>query len=263
LQLRTIDYALWIASPCVLIGVLIFMRKRGLSSRFPVFSGYLIFQIVTDILLLTIQPFSYAVYYYSYWVTTVVGILFTFALIDELFRVAFRNFAAMRNVGSSIFRWGVLLLLLAAILIVVEFPHVNGTYGISGAVLMGDRVARGMLGLMVMLLLLGARYLHIPVRSTLFGIALGFFVYMFGKVILDSITLQHFSYLRVTTRVSAVIYISSSLLWMFYARYGSGLPPRPTVQLGPDGDPMSQPRPLLDAINAMVEESMRKLAEKP
>lgn len=266
MHLRTIDYALWIAAPCVLSGVLIFLRKRGLSIEFPIFYGYLIFQIVTDILLLTIERFSYAVYCYAYWATTALGVLFTFALIDELFRVAFRNFTAVRNLGSYIFRWGLLLLLLAAAAAAVGFPHAGGSYGISGLVLMGDRVARAMLCLMAMLLLLGARYLYIPVRSTLFGIALGFFVYMLGKVVLDSITLQHFSWVLLTSRINTVVYIASCFLWMFYARYGSHLPCHSVAAVSSlsaaERGPLVGRRSLLEALNSTVEESMRK-AGKP
>lgn len=262
MHLRTIDYALWIAAPCVLSGVLIFLRKRGLSSEFPVFYGYLIFQIVTDILLLAIEPFSYAVYYYTYWATTVLGVLFTFALIDELFRVAFRNFAAVRNLGTYIFRWGVLLLLLAALTTAAGFPHANGPSGISGVVLMSDRVARAMLCLMAMLLLLGARKLCIPVRSTLFGIALGFFLYMFGEVVLDTVTLQHFSRLRLTSRINTMVYIASCFLWMFYAQYGIRLPFHSAAATSAlsagERDPLAGRRPLLEALNSIVEESMRK-----
>jgi hypothetical protein len=262
LHLRTIDYALWIATPCVLGGVLIFLRKRGLATEFPIFYGYLIFQIVTDILLLTIERLSYTVYYYTYWATTALGVLFTFALIDELFRIAFRNFTAVRNLGSYIFRWGVLLLLFAAFATAAGFPHTDGRYGISGVVLMSDRVARAMLCLMAMLLLLGARNLYIPIRSTLFGIALGFFIYMFGKVVLDSITLQHFSRVRITSRINTMVYISSCFLWMFYARYGSRLPSRPVTAASSfsaaERGPLAGRRSLLEALNSMVEESMSK-----
>lgn len=267
MHLRTIDYALWIAAPCVLSGVLIFLRRRGLSTELPIFSGYLIFQIVTDILLLTIEQFSYAIYYYTYWASTVLGVLFTFALIDELFRVAFRNLTAVRNLGTYIFRWGVSLLLLAAFATASGFPHANGPSGISGVVLMSDRVARAMLCLMAMLLLLGARKFYIPVRSTLFGIAVGFFVYMFGKVVLDSITLQHFSWVRLTSRINTVVYIGSCVLWMFYAQFGSRLPSRPVTAgssfSAAERGPLAGRRSLLEALNSIVEESMSKTGKTP
>lgn len=262
MQLRALDYLLWLSAPVVLSCALIFLRKRGLAAEFPIFHGYLIFQIVTDILLMAIERVSYALYYYTYWVIAALGVLFTFALIDELFRVAFRNFVAVRNVGSYIFRWGMLLLLLAAAGSALGLPHAEGPYGISRLVLFGDRGARAMLCLLAMLLLLGARYLHIPASSTLFGIALGFVIYMFAKVVLDSFALRHFSYAGVINRINSAIYLSSCALWMFYARYGSRLPYRSATSASSfsaaEGDPLSGRRPLLEALNTLVEESMRK-----
>jgi hypothetical protein len=262
LQLRALDYLLWVSAPVMLTCALVFMRKRDLAAELPIFHGYLIFQIVTDVLLMAIERTSYAVYYYTYWVVAALGVLFTFALIDELFRVAFRNFTAVRNVGSYIFRWGVLLLLLAAAGSTVGLPHSEGPSGVSTLVLVGDRGARAMLCLLAMLLLLGARYLHIPTSSTLFGIALGFVNYMFAKVVLDSIALRHPSYVSVINRTSSAVYLSSCVLWMLYTRYGSRLPSHPVTAASSfsadERGPLAGRRSLLEALNSMVEESMSK-----
>lgn len=112
-----------------------------------------------------------------------------------------------------------------------------------------------MLFLLTALLLLGARSLRIPARSTLFGITLGFAIYMLGKVLLDSIALQQVQQANVITRISGSVYLSSCLLWLLYAICGQELPPRPTVDALYHS---SVPAPsLIDTINAMVERSMR------
>ncbi len=184
------------------------------------------------------------------------AVLFTFAIIDELFRLAFRNLTAVRNLGSYIFRWGTMILLLAACVDTLSFSSSTRMVGFSGLILTGDRAARAMLCLLAFLLLLGARHLRIPVRSTLFGITLGFLIYMFSKVFLDTIAMQHLRSPNFINRISGAVYLTSCLLWLFYAKYGEPLPQA-------EGSLQSGTAPsLIDAINAMVEQSMHR-AGKP
>ncbi len=259
LRLHAFDYLLWIAAPCLQGLVLFFLRKRGLSIQFPIFYKYIAFQIATDLLLLIVQPNSYWLYYYSYWTITAVSVLFTFALIDELFRVAFRDFSALRNLGSSIFRWGASLLLLVVLATTLSFPRDQRIGDLSSLIVASDRGARGMICLLALLLLLGARYLRIPAGSCLFGIALGFLTYTFFKVIVDSAILQRVSSDHAFSTVNSLVYLSSCGLWIVYAKYGALLPEHvlrdePTM---PEGRAAAG-QPLLEVINSIVEQSMRK-----
>ena len=259
LGLHAFDYVLWIAAPCLQACVLFFMRKRGLATQFPMFCKYIAFQIVTDVLLLMVQPISYWLYYYVYWTITAVSVLVTFALIDELFRVAFRNFSAIRNLGSSVFRWGASLLLLGAIATTLGSTGDQRIGHLSSLILAADRGARAMICLLALLLLLGARYLRIPTLSCLFGIALGFAAYTFFKVFVDSAILQRFSSDHTVSQVNSIVYLSSCVLWVFYAKHGIRLPDH-VVQdqpLLPEGRAATG-QPLLEVINSMVEHSMQK-----
>jgi hypothetical protein len=259
LRLHAFDYVLWIAAPCLQGCVLYYLRKRGLSSQFPMFCKYMVFQIVTDALLLIVQPISYWLYYYVYWTITAVSVLVTFALIDELFRLAFRNFSAIRNLGSSIFRWGTSVLLLGAITATLSFTHDQKLSGLSSLILAADRGARGMICLLALLLLLGARYLRIPTLSCLFGIALGFVTYTFFKVFVDSAILQHVSSAHAISQVNSIVYLSSCVLWIFYAKNGIPLPDHQLREESsmPEGRAATG-QPLLEVINSMVEHSMQK-----
>lgn len=259
LRLHAFDYVLWMATPCLQGCVLFFLRKRRVSIQFPIFYNYTAFQILTALLLLAVESGSYFYYYYSYWTVAAISVLFTFALIDELFRVAFRNFIAIRNLGSSVFRWGTSLLLLGAVAATLSFTRDQRIGGLSSLILVCDRSARGMIFLLAVLLLLGARYLHIPARSCLFGIALGFVTFMFFKVFVDSAILQRFSPNYAASRVNSIVYLSSCVLWILYAKYGALLPDRllRDKPLMPEGRAAAG-QPLIEVINAMVEHSMQK-----
>jgi hypothetical protein len=254
-HLHALDYVLWVAAPCLEAGVLFFMHRRGLAAQLPFFYGYITFQAVTDVSLLITERLSYVAYFYSYWAVTILSVAFTFAIIDELFRVAFRDFAAIRNLGTSIFRWAALMVLIAAVLTAFSFLNDNHLAGFSGLVVMADRSARAMLCLLALLLLLGARQLHISRHSILFGIATGFVLYMLAKVALDSIALMHLASSLMVTRINSLFYLSSCVLWLLYAMYGERLP-EPLELRGATG-PLLDRTNVIDAINRIVEESMR------
>src|SRR5450755_3374339 len=108
MHLHILDYVLWLTSPCLQVGLVIVMRRRGLDHQFPFFFAYAMLQVVSVAFLVTMERISYAVYYYSYWIVAVFCVLISFALIDELFKSGFRRFAALRNLGGTVFRWAVL-----------------------------------------------------------------------------------------------------------------------------------------------------------
>jgi hypothetical protein len=259
MHLHALDYVLWVITPCLQIAVLAVLRARGLERKFRFFYWYTVFQVASDIYLLAAQGLSYRLYFYSYWIGAALSVLFTFALIDELFRLAFRDLNAIRNLGSYVFRWGMGILLLATCVNALSFSGDSRVAGFSGLILTGDRTARAMLFLLALLLLLGASQLRIPARSTLFGITLGFVIYMFSKVLLDTIALRHFRTPNLITRVSGVVYLSSCLLWLLYAKYGEEMPHSGEAI---SGAYFPAPRTsLIDTINAMVEHSMDRLGK--
>lgn len=259
MHLHAIDYVLWVITPCLQIAVLAALRARGTERNFPFFYWYTAFQVASDVYLLVTQSLSYRLYFYSYWIGAALSVLLTFALIDELFRLAFRDLNALRNLGSYVFRWGVGILLLAACVNALSFSGDSRLAGLSGLILTGDRTARAMLFLLALLLLLGASQLRIPARSTLFGITLGFVIYMFSKVLLDTVALRNFHTPNLITRASSAVYLSSCLLWLLYAKFGKPIPDAgQTLSPAYSAEPRTS---LIDTINLMVEQSMDRLGK--
>ncbi len=254
MHLHALDYVLWLAAPGLQVFVLFFMHKRGLAVQLPFFYAYIIFQAVTDLYLLIVDHFSYSAYFYSYWIVTALTVLFTFTIILELFRVAFRNFAAIQNIGTAVFRWGALLVLIAALL--TAFRQ-KTSFGVIESILLADRSARAMLCLLTLLLLLGARHLRISRRSILYGIAMGFVVYMLAKVVLDSVALMHLASWRTLRHISSLSYLSACALWLIYAACADKLPDSLTEQRAAT-DRFPEGQNLMDQINSIVEESIRK-----
>jgi hypothetical protein len=258
MHLHALDYVLWVATPSLQGCVIYFLRKRGLASEFPLFYAYNILQFTTDIFLLCVERISYTFYFYSYWVVTAATVVLTFALIDELFRLAFRNYDALRSVGSQVFRWILLVAFLAAVGMALTLPSARGTVSYADFILMADRCARIMLCLWALLLVIGSSFMRISRRSMLFSIALGIVIFAFSKIVIDSFVLSHAGPSHLGSRINSCMYMASCTIWLFYAAYGEGLPIYEPLLGVPNSDQNDTQenednRSLLDVINDTVD----------
>jgi hypothetical protein len=257
MQLHALDYVLWGAVLCVQGGLVTLLYRRGLFREYRYFFYYNVLQVASDLFLLPIQRLSYKVYFFAYWIVIAVTIVLTFALVDELFGLTFREYAALRDLGAHIFRWGILLVALAASItaFTVSDGHKPGNW-LMEAILTGDRAAQLMLLLLTILLLSGARFLHLSWRSQLVGFTAGVLLFTLSKVVVDTIVLGISGSAAAIRRVDTVAYLASCTLWAVYARYGESLP-KAAVRPSAEGDGDGDKRPLMDSLNDIVERSLR------
>ncbi|MDP9263555.1 MAG: hypothetical protein M3O85_04440, partial [Acidobacteriota bacterium] len=108
---------LWVGGSALSLAVVVAMVRRKLHGEFPFFFSYAAFQVVSAPLLWTLYHRGvYADYFYAYWVTSALGIGLGLTVLYEIFQHAFRPYAALRGLGSMIFRWAALVLLLVAVI---------------------------------------------------------------------------------------------------------------------------------------------------
>src|SRR5919197_3106172 len=108
-------YVLWFAHP-VLQGVLAgIMLRRKLHRTFPNFFSYVVFQIAVFTILYPLRdPRFYTPFYYLSWGTTAVSVILGFRVIHEIFLDVFRPYHTLRDLGSVLFKWAGLVMLLVA-----------------------------------------------------------------------------------------------------------------------------------------------------
>lgn len=174
MHLRPTDYVIWVTGPLLQIGVLIAMVRRGLHRDYPYFFNYTILQVVGEPILYFIYPRSYPVYFYAYYFNIALSVLISFAVLQEIFRDAFRPYEALRDLSVILFRWSALVVLLVAVMWAINTSHKSENGGIVDAILLAERSVRLMQCGLVFFLLLFSEYLGISRRSLLFGISLGF-----------------------------------------------------------------------------------------
>ena len=221
MHLHALDYVLWLSSTCLQAGVLVAMHRRALHRVFPYFYLYTVVQVISAPLLIVLMfRASFAAYYYVYWIVAFVCVLIAFALIKELFESAFQQFAAIRDLGSRVFRWALLVVVFATIAMAVSNRVTSGPSAMHQSILMADRSGRIMLCALAVLLLAGSRYLRISRRSTLFGIALGFAIFSMTKVIIETILLRSPHLGGPLSQLNSFAYCCAGVVWLLYCWFG-------------------------------------------
>ena len=111
--------------------------------------------------------------FYLSWVSTAISVALGFKVIHEAFLDAFRPFHTLRDLGTVLFKWAGLVMLLVAGVVSVS-TNSSDTVPWVQAILTAQRCVRIIQVGMVLFLLFFARYLGVSRRQHSFGIALGF-----------------------------------------------------------------------------------------
>ena len=217
MQLHLIDYVFWFAAPLLQAGVLVCMFRRGLHRDYPFFFNYTILQVVSVPILALVNPYSYKVYYYAYYVNVGLSVLLSFAVLQEIFQDAFRPYEALRDLGVILFRWSALVVLLVGVMWAISAAHKPDYDRVQDVILLADRGLRLMQCGLVFFLLLFSEYLGIPHRSLLFGISLGFgFFAAVNMLVVTGASHRGILHHATLSQINSAAYLVAVVIWFGY-----------------------------------------------
>jgi len=172
-KIKVLYYALWIAHPVLQTGIAALMLQRGLHRKFKFFFGYILIQLITFAALFPAMWHNYSAAFYVYWICDALSVAFGFAVIHEVFVDVFRAFHTLRDLGTVLFKWAGLVMLLVAGVVSVS-TNSSHTAPWMQAIITSQRCVRMVQVGMVLFLLFFAHYVGVSRRQHSFGIALGF-----------------------------------------------------------------------------------------
>lgn len=172
-KIKVFYYALWIAHPILLTGIAALMLRRGLHRKFKFFFGYILTQLLTFAIVFPAYFHSPTILFYGYWACDALSVAFGFAVIHEVFVDVFRFFHTLQDLGTVLFKWAGLVMLLVAAVVSVS-TNSSEIAPWMQAIITSQRCVRMIQIGMVMFLLFFAHYLGVSRRQHSFGIALGF-----------------------------------------------------------------------------------------
>src|ERR1700719_4907165 len=173
-KIKILYYVLWIAHPLLEAGIAIAMLRSNLHRKFMYFFAYVVTQILSfAIIFPAYLRHNYSAYFYLYWISNAINVFLGFKIIHEIFLDVFKPFHTLRDLGSVLFKWAGLVMLLVAGVVSVSTRSSDIAPWVE-AIMTAQRCVRIIQVGMVMFLLSFARYLGVNRRQHSFGIALGF-----------------------------------------------------------------------------------------
>ncbi len=142
MHLTATDYIFWLAGPILQFGVLVTMIRRGLYKDYPYFFNYTILQVVSEPILYGLHRYSDTLYFYTYYVNIALSVLISFAVLQEIFKDAFRPYEALRDLSVILFRWSALVVLLVGVMWAITASRRTDNGAVIDAILLGERAVR-------------------------------------------------------------------------------------------------------------------------
>jgi hypothetical protein len=172
-NVKILFYVLWFAQPLVQTVIAVAMFRRGQHREFKFFFAYVVAQILTFAVNCPTYLYSPSAYFYISWFATAISVGLGFMVIHEAFLDVFRPFHTLRDLGTVLFKWAGLVMLLVAGVVSVS-TRSSDTAPWVEAIMTAQRCVRIIQVGMVLFLLFFARYLGVNRRQHSFGIAMGF-----------------------------------------------------------------------------------------
>jgi hypothetical protein len=192
------------------------MLRRGLHKDYPYFLNYTILAIISEPILWVLYGHSYTAYYYAYWVNLGLSVIISFAVLQEIFKDAFRPYEALRDLGVILFRWSALVVLLVGVMWAINAGHKSENGSVTDVILLAERSVRIMQCGLVFFLLLFSEYLGISRRSFLFGVSLGFGLFAAVNMLVLTGLVQGGLRQSTLSKINSAAYMVAALIWFGY-----------------------------------------------
>jgi hypothetical protein len=214
-KIRLLYYALWFAQPAIQLVIAAIMIRRGLHKKFKFFFGYILVQLISFCVVYPAYARGSSASYYLFWGCEVFSVAFGFAVIHEVFVDVFRVFHTLRDLGTVLFKWAGVVMLLVGVVVSVSANTMNMPPWVQ-AIITSQRCVRIIQVGMVLFLLFFSSYLGVSRKQHSFGIALGFGAFALIELVLISSWMgKHVAELWMNI-LNMIAYDGSLLVWLGY-----------------------------------------------
>jgi hypothetical protein len=174
MYLESTFQVLWFAHPLLQSAAAGVMIWRKLYRKFPIFFAYLISQVFFFGIIYAAYTWgSYREYFYGYWTCSIISLIIGFKVIHEIFLDVFRPYHSLKDLGTVLFKWAALVMVLVAI-VVAASSSVSTDGPLVESVITVQRCVRVIQVGLVLLLLVFSKYVGVSWRQFSFGVSLGF-----------------------------------------------------------------------------------------
>jgi energy-converting hydrogenase Eha subunit E len=149
-----------------------------------------------------------------YWISTAIDVVFEFKIIHEVFLDAFRPYFALQDLGTALFKWAALIMVLVAAVLISISPSWNDP--LVKTIIVAHRCVRVVQCGIVLFLLAFSKHVGFSWKRQGFGIALGFGLYAGVELVTNAlISGEHISQDMVNVANLGVFNVCVAL-WLAY-----------------------------------------------
>lgn len=263
-QLQT---ALWVAQPVLSTAVALVMYRRRQHKVFPVFFAYTVTQIFAFVVQFTVYEMAASrAYFCTFWAGAVINLIFEFKIIHEIFLDVFRPYHALKDLGTSLFKWAALVMVLVSAVLISSDSGWADPIGRNILVL--KRCVQVIQCGMVLFLLAFCKPLGVSWRRPSFGIAIGFGICATCQLVSYALfSGGHFS--NETLNIATMsVYNVGVAIWLSYLtlnRRDVGMPilvPQRWDNALMEIHPHSEPESLIPMFEHMVDRAFSKTQDR-
>ena len=217
MHLTPLHYVLWMSGPALQALVCVAMVRRQLVGGCPWFFAYTFFHTFREgVLFYVYHRTTPANYFWAYWIGQALSAALGFAVIYEIYGNVFRQYDAIRRLGSLLFRWAAAVLLIVTVVVAASSQGSEANRAVE-AVITLERSVRVIQCGLLFLLFAFASYFGLSWKHYVFGIALGFGVFVSVEMAAITLRGQLGPIARGTwTLVNSAAYYCAILIWVGY-----------------------------------------------
>src|SRR5579884_391944 len=211
-----IQLLLWVAQPILLAPVAYVMFRRQQQKDFPVFFSFAIVQLLVFSVEFPVYHLAdYRAYFFTYWVATIINLILDFKIIHEIFLDIFRPYHALKDLGTALFKWAALIMILVSVVLISTNPI--WTDPVARGILLLQRCMRVIQCGLVLFLLAFCSHLSVSWRNQSFGLACGFGVFAGTELIMTALFSGGHVSSETMNAIQMISYNVTALVWLGYA----------------------------------------------
>ena len=207
---------LWVTQSVTQAAIGVVLYRRKLHKEFPAFFAYVVAQILVFCVQFPIYLFGeQKAYFDAYWIAAGIDIFLAFRILHEIFLDVFKPYHALKDLGTALFRWAALVMVLLSAVLISFSSSVQDP--IITSILTVQRCVRVVQCGLVVFLLAFSSNLGVSWKRLSFGIALGFGVISGSELLSNAMfSGQHLGrpLWQLTTMAT---YHLGMLVWLVYA----------------------------------------------
>ena len=220
-----IQLALWLVQPVFQAVIAIIAFRRKMHQQFPMFFTYTVFQIALfaieyPVYVRSTSPayfdaFWSSAYFYTFWAGTAVNVVLAFKIIHEIFQDIFRPYHALRDLGTALFKWAALIMVLVSVVVISVSPGWDDP--LQQTIEVVQRCVRVVQCGLVLFLLAFCKNLGVSWKRQSFGVALGFGLFAGAEMLTTGLYSGHHLSLPRVNIINMSAYNIGMVLWLLYS----------------------------------------------